>query len=246
MSVNFLLVFLALYSSLAFANVPGEFSERDIRYQTSFGTCPARPAGMLAIQVMKEFERTHSLMAVKEKFLSEKWEEKFFLSKYHINYNPIAKRVRLQFECPEPLVRVQVYKDNGREHYSAILVDTGKLFDPSYEVVMKGEKRLKADLPSLAIPVRLLEGDVHENFTRFARKLDPQLRAKIAEMIVNDNSELTLIFSIGNRATSVFMGTELWEAKLEKLGKIISYVEETGKYPSTINLTNAKKVVVKF
>ena len=246
MRVNFLLVFIASFSCATFANVPGEFSERDIHYQNSFGTCPARPAGMLAILVMKEFERTRSLMAVKEKFLSEKWEEKFFLSKYNINYNPISKRIRLSFECPEPLVRVQVYKDNGREHDSAILVDNGKLFDPSYEVVMKAEKRLKADLPSLAIPVQLLEGEVHENFTRFARHLDPVMRSKIAEILINDNSELTLIFSMGGRATSVFLGSELWETKLEKLAKIISYVEETGKYPSTINLTNVKKVVVKF
>lgn len=232
--------------SFAHANVPAEFSQRDLRYQTSFGNCPARPSGMLSIQVMKEFERTRSLKAVKEKFLTEKWEDKFFLSKYSISYNPIAKRLRLNFDCPEPLVRVQVYKDNGREHYSAILVETGKLMDPSYEMVLKAEKRLKADLPSLAIPVQLLEGETHENFTRFAAQLSPEIRAKISEIIINDNAELTLIFSLGNRATSVFMGTELWETKLEKLAKIISYVEQSGKYPSTINITNAKKVVVKF
>lgn len=232
--------------STGHANVPTEFSQRDLRYQTSFGNCPSRPSGILSIQVMKEFERTRSLKAVKEKFLSEKWEEKFFLSRYNISYNPIAKKLRLNFDCPEPLVRVQVYKDNGREHYSAILVDTGKLMDPSYEMVLKAEKRLKVDLPSLAIPVQHLEGEVHENFTRFAGRLAPEMRSKISEMIVSDNGELTLIFSLGNRATSVFMGAELWETKLEKLTKIISYVEQNGKYPSTINITNAKKVVVKF
>ena len=232
--------------SIAHANVPSEFSQRDLSYQTSFGNCPARPSGMLSIQVMKEFERTRSLKAVKEKFLTEKWEDKFFLSKYSISYNPIAKKVRLNFDCPEPLVRVQVYKDNGREHYSAILVDTGKLMDPSYEMVLKAEKRLKTDLPSLAIPVKHLEGEVHINFTRFAANLTAATRSKISEIIINDNGELTLIFSLGGRATSVFMGTELWETKLEKLTKIISYVEQNGKYPSTINITNAKKVVVKF
>lgn len=235
-----------LLSLHAVANVPLEFNERDTRYRTSFGECPARPAGMLAILVMKEFEKTRSLKAVKEKFITEKWEEKFYLSRYHVGYNPVAKTVRLQFDCPMPLARVQVYKDNGKEHYSAVLADNGKLLDPSYEVVLKAEKRLKTDLPSLAIPVKHLEGDVHESFTRFAVELSVQTREKISEIIISDNGELTLIFSFRGRATSVFMGTELWEDKLGKLVKIISYVEKSGKYPSIINLINAKKVVVKF
>jgi hypothetical protein len=113
-------------------------------------------------------------------------------------------------------------------------------------MLLKAEKKLKADLPSLAISVRDLEGDVHVNFTRFATHLDASLRQKISEIIINDNKELSIIFSLGGRTTSVFLGTDLWETKLEKLTKIMSYVEKSQKYPTTINLTNAKKVVVKF
>jgi hypothetical protein len=152
----------------------------------------------------------------------------------------------MDFDCPEPLVRVQVYRDNGKEHYSAVMVSTGKLFDPSYEMIMKAEKRLNSDLPSLAIPVKDLETDIHISFTRFATKLDPNLRQKISEIIISDNKELSVIFALGGRTTSVFLGTDLWETKLEKLEKIISYVDKSQKFPSTINLTNAKKVVVKF
>jgi hypothetical protein len=112
--------------------------------------------------------------------------------------------------------------------------------------VLKAEKRLKADLPSLAIPVKLLEGETHESFTRLALQIAPEVREMISEIIINDNGELTMIFSLSGRATSVFMGTELWEEKLTKLVKIISYVEKSGKFPSVINITNAKKVVVKF
>jgi hypothetical protein len=144
------------------------------------------------------------------------------------------------------LVRVQIYRENGKEHYSAIMVKGGKLFDPAYEMILKAEKKLEADLPSLAIAVQDLEGETHETFTRFAAKITPQLRGKISEMIINDNKELSVILSHGPRTTSVFMGRELWETKLEKLEKIISYTEKSQKYPVTINLTNAKKVVVKF
>ncbi len=217
-----------------------------LTYRTSFGSCPSRPAGMLSVLIMKEFERNRSLRALKERFLTEKWEEKYFLSRYNVSYNPVARRVRIDIDCPAPLVRVQVYKDDGREHYSAILADNGKLLDPSYEVVMKAERRLKTELPALAIPVKHLESDVHESFTRFATHLAPGMRRKVAEIIINDNAELTMIFSLGGRATSVFLGSDLWEAKVEKLAKIIAYVEKSAKYPSTINLTNPKKVVVRF
>lgn len=236
----------SFFASTALAGVPAQFSQNDLRYRTSFGECPSKSSGELAILVMREFEKERSLKAVKEKFLAEKLDEKYFLSQYNIGYNPVSRTVRMTFDCPEPLVRVQVYRDNGKEHYSAVLVSSGKLFDPSYEMILKAEKRLKSDLPSLAISVKDLEGEVHESFTRFATRLDVALRQKISEIIINENKELTIIFALGGRTTNVFLGADLWEAKLEKLEKIIAYVEKTQKFPSTVNLTNAKKVVVKF
>ena len=241
-----LLAIFTLSFSLAHATVPAQFSQNDIRYRTSFGDCPAKSSGEFAILIMKEFERSRSLKSVKEKILSEKLDEKYFVSDYQISYNPVARSVRMNMVCPEPLVRVQVYRENGKEHYSAVMVSTGKLFDPSYEMILKAEKRLKSDLPSLAISVRDLEGEVHENFTRFATRLAPWMREKVSEIIINDNKELSIVFSLGGRTTSVFLGQDLWETKLTKLTKIISYTEKSQKFPSTINLTNAIKVVVKF
>ena len=54
------------------------------------------------------------------------------------------------------------------------------------------------------------------------------------------------MFALGIKATSVFMGADLWEEKLTKLTKIVGYVSKNKRYPSSINLLNAKKVVVKF
>jgi hypothetical protein len=42
------------------------------------------------------------------------------------------------------------------------------------------------------------------------------------------------------------MGADLWEEKLTKLTKIVGFVKDSKRYPSSINLVNAKKVVVKF
>ncbi|MBY0515815.1 MAG: hypothetical protein K2P81_02825 [Bacteriovoracaceae bacterium] len=244
--MKILISLLALLSLSLHAAVPASFNQNNLKYRTSFGSCPEKSSGELAIIMMKEFEKNLSLRDVKEKILSEKLEEKYFLSQYNVSYNPVSQVVKIKFNCPAPLVRVQVYRENGKEHYSAIMVDSGKLFDPSYEMLLKAEKLLKTDLPSLAISVRDLEGETHENFTKFATQIDESLRAKISEMIINENKELTIIFSLGGRTTNVFLGKELWQAKLEKLAKIISYVEKSEKYPTTINLTNAKKVVVRF
>jgi len=44
----------------------------------------------------------------------------------------------------------------------------------------------------------------------------------------------------------VFLGADYWDVKITKLDKILSYVTKNNRFPSTINLVNAKKVVVKF
>ncbi len=195
---------------------------------------------------MKEFEKNHSLKDVKEKILKEKLDEKFFLSNYRISYNPVIKTLKLRLECPEPLAKVQVYKSNGDEHYSAILGANSRLYEPQYENLMKAEKKLRHNLPLLALTMEQIESDAPITLSRFIKAMDPELRRTISEMIVNKNSELTIVFSLGGRATSVFMGADLWEEKLTKLTKIVGFVRDSKRYPSSINLVNAKKVVVKF
>jgi hypothetical protein len=108
-------------------SVPDSFTQKNIHYRTYFGECPSKSSGMLSLVLMKEFEKNHSLKDVKEKILSEKLDEKYFLSDYRISYNPVLKSLKIHFECPEPLAKIQVYKTNGQEHYSAILADNSKM-----------------------------------------------------------------------------------------------------------------------
>ncbi len=195
---------------------------------------------------MKEFEKRHSLKDVKEKILNEKLDEKYFLSDYRISYNPVIKTLRVQLDCPEPLVKVQVYKPNGQEHYSAILADNARMYEPQYENLMRAEKKLNYQLPLLAISMEQLEASAPTDIAQFIKKMDLDLRKQISEIIVSKNNDLTVIFALGGKATSVFMGPELWEEKLAKLTKIVGYVGKNKRYPSSINLVNTKKVVVKF
>ena len=244
---RFLLVsFLILNSTLALANVPDHFTQKNINYRTYFGQCPSKSSGMLTLLLMKEFEKNQSLKDVKEKIVKEKLDEKYFLSDYRISYNPVIRTLTINLDCPEPLAKVQVYKPNGDEHYSAILSDNAKIYEPQYENLMKAEKRLNYNLPLLAISMEQLEGSAPTELAAFIKKMDIELRNKISEIILSKNNELTIIFALGRKATSVFMGTDLWDEKLVKLTRIVGYVGKNQRYPSSINLVNSKKVVVKF
>lgn len=237
------LLTLPLYASRGSSDF---FSQKNIKYQSYYGECPSKSSGMLTLLIMKEFEKDHSLKAVKEKILAEKLDEKYFLSDYRISYNPVIRTLRIQLECPEPVAKVQVYKANGEEHYSAILGANARMYEPQYENLMKSEKKLVHNLPLLAISTDQLEGDAPMGISRFIQKMDKELRKDVSEIIINKNNELTIVFSLGRRATSVFMGADLWEEKLTKLTKVVGYVSKNKRYPTSINLVNSKKVVVKF
>lgn len=231
---------------VAYSTVPDQFTQKNINYRTYFGECPSKSSGHLTLILMKEFEKNHSLKDVKEKILNEKLDEKYFLSDYRISYNPVIKTLRVHLECPEPLAKVQVYKANGQEHYSAILAANARMYEPQYENLMRSEKRINHPLPLLAITTDQLEGSAPTDLAVFISKMEVDLRKQISEIIISKNNDLTIIFALGGKATSVFMGSDLWEEKLMKLSKIVGYVGKNKRYPTSINLVNSKKVVVKF
>lgn len=240
------LVSLSIFSLSLGASVPESFTQKNITYKTFIGSCPSKSSGMFAMTVMKEFEKSHSLKEVKEKIINEKLDEKYFLADYRINYNPVLKTLKLNLECPEPVAKIQVYKANGEEQYSAILGDNARLYEPGFENLMRAEKKLNNNLPLLALSLDQINGDAPTDVANFIKLMERELRNQISEILINKNNELTIVFALDRKATSVFMGADLWEEKLAKLSKIIGYVSKNKRYPSSINLVNAKKVVVKF
>ncbi|MBT3585944.1 MAG: cell division protein FtsQ [Halobacteriovoraceae bacterium] len=221
-------------------------TDKKLNYRSTFGKCPSRTAGALTLTLIKDFERNHSLKRLKEKIVKKKLAQKHFISDYKINYDPLQKLLRLNFDCPEPLMKVQIYKENGNDSYDAILVDNGKLFDPTYEVLLKVEKKLTEDLPFLALPVGEMEEETQIAITRLVMKMGPKFRKKLSEVILNKGKELTIIISSKGQPSSVFLGKSQWEEKISKLKKIVKYMELKKKIPAIINLTNSNKVVVKF
>jgi DNA-directed RNA polymerase subunit F len=239
---NFILIFL-LISSTAFAS---KRLTKKVDYKTYFGECPSNVAGKLTLELVKTFEETKSLKSVKELIVKNKLSDKYFLSEYKIYYDPIKDRIKFNYNCPAPVMKVQIYKDNGDEFYTAILADNGKLLDPTYEVLLRSEKILKNKLPHLAIPLKALDSKLHEDITRLVSDMNNAFRKKISEVIINENNELTIILSVHNRPSSAFLGKDYWSDKIKKLVKIIGFMKKKKRIPTVINLTNTKKVVVKF
>ena len=236
--------------SFSFFNIYAAFENIDqdkgIHYRTYFGQCPSMLVGKLALQLVGVFERERSLKSVKEKLLKDNLKEKYYLSSYRVHYNPLTKLLGFSFECPSPLMKVQIYEGAGVESYSAVLVENGQLFDPTYEVLLRSEEILKGPLPSLAIPLGELDQKTQSNIAQLVKTMNTFLRKSLSEVIINEENDLTAIFSIENRASSAFLGRDNWEEKSKKLQKIMDYMVKKKKIPSIINLTNARKIVVKF
>ena len=233
-------------SALGPSKVEASKFTEELSYRSKLGKCPTRPAGTMALLAVKSFEQSHSLRDVKLKIVNEKWADKYFVSDYKIQYDPYSKVLDLNFNCPEPLMKVQIYKNNGADSYEAILVDNGQLYDPTYEALLRSEKKLTHELPYLALPVGDMEDQVQNDIANLVKEMRPGLRRKLSEVIVNENKELTIILSINGTPSSVFMGPDEWGEKSAKLDKIVNYMELKEKIPAIINLTNSKKVVVKF
>ena len=237
---------LFLFLIQAYQSSFSAISGNRLDYRTSFGKCPSRTAGALTLKLIKVFEENRSLKDVKRKIVDEKLAERHFISDYRIEYDPMRKLIKFDYTCPEALMRVQIYKDNGLNSYDAILVSNGQLYDPSYEAIMKAENKLDYPLPFLALPVAKIEQKVQDEITKLINDMSIDFRNKLSEVILNSASELTIIFSIKGNPSSVFLGADKWGDKIAKLKRVIKYMDSRGKFPVVINLTNSNKVVVKF
>lgn len=244
--VVFLVTFSCFNSQESYSsNIKNELIKM-IHYQTSFGNCPSRSLGSLTLDLVNEFKKKHSLLDLKKKIINENLEKKHFLSGYQIQYDLVSDLLKFSFECPIPLMRVQIYKDMSQESYNAILADNGEFYDPTYEILLRNEKKFKLQLSYLALPEKMEDKNVRYRIASLVKSVIPSFRSKISEMILGEDQKLTILLSLEGVPSSIFFGENDWEEKMKKLQKIVRYMEDKKKIPSIINLTNSKKVVVKF
>src|SRR5690606_5047571 len=138
MKLLFILCILFPMLSYSAVNVP----ER-VKYRTYIGYCPSKSGGELSLLLMDKFNETHSLQAVKELIIEDKLDSRYFLSEYKVQFDPLQNLMKIDINCPKAVMKVQITRESGDEFYTAILADNGKLLDPNYEVLLRGEKKIK-------------------------------------------------------------------------------------------------------
>jgi hypothetical protein len=224
-----------------FLEIPDKLTKK-----TSWRGCPSQTAGKMVLNLVNEFDKNGSLYDLNKKIIEENFQKKYFVSKYNIKFNPMKNKLTFTLECPKALVRVSAINSKGVVVSSSILTETGDLYDPTYEILLKSEKILKSDLPNLAVPYEILNQSYKEKLTDFFLSLSGKTRGLISEIILDRKGKMTLILSNKRRPTSVFFGAGNWSEKRIKLSKMVDYLIDRKGLPKTINLTNTKKVVVKF
>ena len=125
-------------------------------------------------------------------------------------------------------------------------MDNGEIYRESYQALIEKERGKPLNIPFLSIPHDKLGKMDSKVLASIYSKIDDRNKKKISEIIINEHDELTFIISSSNRVASAFLGEEKWSEKVSKLEKILNHFEDSGKLPSLVNLTNLKKVVVKF
>jgi len=204
-----------------------------------------KTAADLAIVLAREFDQSKSLYTLKQKMIDERWQENYFVSDYSISFNPVKSILSFKFSCPRLLARVQITREGGQQ-YMASLVEDGKIYDPQYEVVLRREKMIAGNIPYFAVSLTSVNEQKHLPVVQLLKQMKPSIYQKISEVIFNDTQELTLIVKTKLGATTVFLGREYWDEKMNKLSKIEDYFNQQTRQPKIINLTSNKKVVVRF
>ena len=98
----------------------------------------------------------------------------------------------------------------------------------------------------MAYPSRLLDSGQEKKITSLLNVIGEDFVKNISEVILNEDKELTIILSLGRKPSSAFLGKEQWHEKVDKLDSVIKYMQKKKTIPAIINLTNLKKIVVKF
>ena len=236
-----------LFPSLGTASLSKLFNiPEKISTKSKWKGCPSQTAGKLILELSKNFEQNKSLYKLSQKITREKLDQKYFINKYSIKYNQFKNEVSYNFECPSALVKVSAINDSGHVVSSSVLVDNGSLYDLTYETLLKSEKILKEELPTLAISAEVLNETYKSLVTSFFINLDALSKKLMSEMIIDEDGKMTIILSHQRRPTSVFLGKENWKEKQIKLTRMVKYLTKKKNLPKIINMTNLKKVVVKF
>jgi hypothetical protein len=222
------------------------FAKKEVNYKIKNYSCPTKAVGDLTLRLMDVFERDKSLKDLKLSIVKNAYERKYFLQNYEIKFNPIEGSLLFTYYCPKPLMKIEIFDSLGIKTFGGTLVSNGEIFKESFLKLLEKESKKELDIPYLSIPHDQINSELTKRIAQLYMSLGDKNKQKVSEIILNPNQELTFIISSSNRVASAFFGQAKWSEKVGKLEKILNHFNSSGKLPSLVNLTNSKKVVVKF
>ncbi|MGB0454894.1 MAG: cell division protein FtsQ/DivIB, partial [Bacteriovoracaceae bacterium] len=240
--IFFLTLSVGLVSPIALAKK----AQKNINYKIKSYQCPKKAVGELTLRLMKVFERHRSLKDIKFAIQKNGYKDKYFVDEYKVSYSPLTKNLRFSFYCSNPLMNIEIYDEFGGKSFQGVLVSSGKVFEKDYLRLINNDRKKDLELPYLSLPAKKLESEMPKQISKLFKALTPKSRAKVSEIILNNDQELTMILMSRKSPTSVFVGKDEWDEKFQKLQKLINYFEQNAQEPQLVNLTNSKKIVVKF
>ena len=149
------------------------------------------------------------------------------------------------FKCPSPSFKLNFQKDGYKDEQTGILADNGVILSTGYLSLLRGEGKFKKGLPVVTIVEGDLESDV-KTASKAGNLFKRSFPDELSELILDERRNLTAILAVQNHPVTVFMGRDDWKEKIVKLKKTITYLDKKTRLPKVINLTDVKKVVVKF
>ena len=221
-------------------------AKNEVSYKIKNYSCPTKVVGDLTLRLMDVFERDQSLKDLKLSIVKNAYESKYFLQDYEIKFNPLEGSLLFTYYCPKPLMKIEIFDSLGIKTFGGTLVSNGEIFKESFLKLLEKESNKELDIPYLSIPHDKINGELTKRIAKLYLSLSDVNKQKVSEIILNSSKELTFIITSSNRVASAFFGQVKWSEKVSKLEKILNHFNASDKLPSLVNLTNSKKVVVKF
>jgi hypothetical protein len=156
--------------------------------------------------------------------------------------------------CSRPLFRVH-FKNNDLEIFEKTLAEDGHLYGPHYEylyyhdrnVNKKNRTHNKVDLSYLTIAEKHRENKKFFSEIKNLFQLQQYFfKRYVSEVIFDDDDMLTFVLRHSGGSSVVYFGKNLWVDKLQALKSIMTTFEKKNVLPHLLDLTDLKKVVVKF
>jgi len=214
--------------------------------EIKFGKCPQKRVKDISEDLLDSFKKKKSMGDLKKILLSKKIEEKYFITSYQIDYEPVTNKLLMSFECPDLIGNIVLYDKAGKKKYHMVLGRDGKTYDPNYEVLLRAESKIKGKLTSVSFEDNVVTQKRLGQMSDYLKFLEKQKGIDFNELILNKENQLVGIFSRNQSTTSVFFGKHSWSEKTQRLKKSLDYFMDKKKQPSLIKFVDDKKIVVKF